>query len=205
MRQFLLLKTITMRNTIYICLSAIILNSCGIAESLISTPYSNAMVKNSNGTEMLLGHCTRSCLAQKPFADWYFKNYEDYKIDSSVIKETDRLMKNKNMTIFMGTWCGDSRREVPRVLKMLDCCNFPMQNLQLVMVGNADSLYKKSPQHEEAGKNIVRVPTIIVEQNGKEIGRIIEFPVSSLEKDMLSILRRENYVPNYNGIKAEAR
>jgi hypothetical protein len=88
---------------------------------------------------------------------------------------------------------------------MLDCCNFPMQNLQLVMVGNADSLYKKSPQHEEAGKNIVRVPTIIVEQNGKEIGRIIEFPVSSLEKDMLSILRRENYVPNYNGIKAEAR
>jgi hypothetical protein len=91
---------------------------------------------------------------------------------------------------------------VPRVLKMLDCCNFPMQNLQLVMVGNADSLYKKSPQHEEAGRNILRVPTIIIEKNGEEVGRIIEFPVLSLEKDLLSILRMENYIPNYHQYKS---
>ena len=105
----------------------------------------------------------------------------------------------------MGTWCGDSRRELPRVLKMLDCCNFPMKNLTMVMVSNKDSLYKKSPQHEEAGKNIVRVPTIIVEQKGIEVGRIIEFPKTSLEKDLLSILRKENYQPNYHNQKVNTR
>ena len=105
----------------------------------------------------------------------------------------------------MGTWCGDSRREVPRVLKMLDCCGFDMRNLTLVMVGNGDTLYKKSPQHEEAGRNIARVPTIIAEQKGAEIGRIIEFPISSLEKDMLSILKKEKYIPNHSDLKVETR
>jgi len=80
-----------------------------------------------------------------------------------------------------------------------------MKDLTLVMVGNNDSLYKKSPQHEEAGKNIVRVPTIIVDQKGVEIGRIIEFPVSSLEKDLLTILRKEKYQPNYHQLKAGTR
>ncbi|HEX6170951.1 MAG TPA: hypothetical protein VFZ33_14780, partial [Chitinophagaceae bacterium] len=78
-------------------------------------------------------------------------------------------------------------------------------NLTMIMVSNKDSLYKKSPQHEEAGKNIVRVPTVIIEQKGVEIGRIIEFPIISLEKDLLAILRKEKYQPNYHQLKADAR
>lgn len=105
----------------------------------------------------------------------------------------------------MGTWWGDSRMEVPRVLKMLDCSGFSANDLKLVMVGNADHLYKRSPQHEEAGRNIVRVPTIIIEQKGAEIGRIIEFPVTSLEKDLLTILKKEKYLPNYSQMKADTR
>jgi hypothetical protein len=49
------------------------------------------------------------------------------------------------------------------------------------------------------------VPTIIVEQKGAEIGRIIEFPVTSLEKDLLTILRKEKYQPNYHQLKTDAR
>jgi hypothetical protein len=88
---------------------------------------------------------------------------------------------------------------------MLDCCGFSEKNITLVMVSNKDSLYKKSPQHEEAGKNIVRVPTIIIEQKGSEVGRIVEFPKTSLEKDLLSILRKESYQPNYSNLKADTR
>ena len=88
---------------------------------------------------------------------------------------------------------------------MLDCCDFPMNELKLVMVGSSDSLYKKSPQHEEAGRNIVRVPTVIVEQRGAEIGRIIEFPITSIEKDLLAILRKEKYQPNYHHLKADTK
>ncbi len=66
------------------------------------------------------------------------------------------------------------------------------------MVSNQQDSYKQSPQHEENGRNIIRVPTIIIEDNFKEVGRIVEYPVVSLEKDMLSILRKERYVPNYS-------
>jgi hypothetical protein len=58
-------------------------------------------------------------------------------------------------------------------------------------------MYKKSPGHEEEGRQIIRVPTMIIEGVTVELGRIIEFPVVSLEKDLLRILRKDGYVPNY--------
>jgi hypothetical protein len=171
--------------------------------SLVFAPVD--VTAQSPVNNILLGKQDRASLQQPPFSDWFNTNYDSYLVDSFTCKFISPLLSDKHITIFMGTWCGDSRRKVPRFLKMLDCCEFPMNQLTLIMVGNSDSLYKKSPQHEEAGRNIVRVPTIIIEQKGAEVGRIIEFPVTSLEKDLLSILRKENYMPNYHQMKAEGR
>jgi hypothetical protein len=186
-----------MRNAIYIFITAILLSGCGVAENLISTPVSNAVVKNANGTEMLLGHCTRSCLMQKPFSDWFTQNYNDYKVDSSLTKEIGKLMKNKNMTIFLGTWCGDSKREVPRMLKILDAAGIKEKQYDIIFVSNEAELYKQSPQHEEKGRNIKRVPTFIISEGKNEQVRIIESPKESLEKDLMKILQGKEYVPNY--------
>ena len=190
---------------IIIIVSLFTIYSCSVSKNSTSPILVNQLSKDSRGNDMLLGKCTRSALSQAPFADWFKPNYDSYIVDSFTCNFIRPLLAGKSITIFMGTWCGDSKREVPRVLKMLDCCNFPASNLTLVMVSNKDSLYKKSPQHEETGKNLVRVPTIIIEQKGTEIGRIIEFPVTSLEKDLLSILRKEKYQPNYHQLKADVR
>ena len=190
---------------IIIIISVVAISSCSISRNSSSPVLVNQISKDSRGNDMLLGKCTRAVLLQWPFADWFKPNYDSYIVDSFTCNFIRPLLANKSITIFMGTWCGDSRREVPRVLKMLDCCGFPMNDLALVMVGNSDSLYKKSPQHEEAVKNIVRVPTIIVEQKNAEIGRIIESPITSLEKDLLAILRKEKYQPNYHQLKAGTR
>ena len=190
---------------IIIIISVVAISSCSVSRNSSSPVLVNQISKDSRGNDMLLGKCTRAVLLQSPFADWFKPNYDSYIVDSFTCNFIRPLLANKSITIFMGTWCGDSRREVPRVLKMLDCCDFPMNDLRLVMVGNSDSLYKKSPQHEEAGKNIVRVPTIIVEQKNAEIGRIIESPITSLEKDLLAILRKEKYQPNYHQLKAGTR
>ena len=186
---------------IIIIISLFTISSCWVTKNSSSPVLVNQLSKDARGNEMLLGKCTRTALLQAPFADWFKPNYDSYVVDSFTCNFIRPLLADKSITIFMGTWCGDSRREVPRVLKMLDCCGFPMNDLRLIMVGNGDSLYKKSPQHEEAGKNIVRVPTIIVEQKGNEFGRIIEFPITSMEKDLLAILRKEKYQPNYYQLK----
>jgi hypothetical protein len=190
---------------IIVIISVITISSCSVSRNSSSPVLLNQISKDSRGNDMLLGKCTRTALLQSPFADWFKPNYGSYVVDSFTCNFIKPLLAGKSLTIFMGTWCGDSKREVPRVLKMLDCCGFQMSDLTLVMVGNSDSLYKKSPQHEEAGKNIVRVPTIIVEQKSAEVGRIIESPVTSLEKDLLTILRKEQYQPNYHQLKAGTR
>lgn len=161
------------------------------------TNFANIEVKNSNGEPMLLGHCDISFLKQASYKNWYQSGYDAYTPDTSIIHPLIGLLKSKQIDIFLGTWCGDSRREVPRMMKILEQAGVVQQQIRLIFVSNEANSYKQSPQHEEAGKNILRVPTLIVYDEQKEIGRIIEYPVISLEKDLLSILRREKYVPNY--------
>ena len=187
-----------MRITIYMYLVAIsILAGCGTAQQFISTTAVNKVVKAKNGSDMLLGNCTRSCLLQKPFSEWFGKNYNDYKVYSSQTDAIGKLFKKKHMTIFLGTWCGDSKREVPGMIKILQAASFDTSKLKIIFVDNSTSTYKQSPQHEERGRNIFRVPTILVYSGNKELGRIIEFPRVSLEQDLLAILNNNNYVPNY--------
>jgi len=188
-----------------IVLSFFILSSCTVSKNSVINTTLNQLAKDAHGNDMLIGKCTRSALQTAPFSEWFNTNYDAYKVDSFTCTFIKPLLAGKSITIFMGTWCGDSRREVPRVLKMLDCCGFPQNKLSLVMLSNKEGEYKKSPQHDEQGKNIARVPTVIIEEKGTEVGRIIEYPVESLEKDLLAILKKSNYTPNYKNLKVTAR
>lgn len=147
---------------------------------------------------ILYGQCTKDSLKAAPFDKWYTTGYETYKPDSNTLLQLYKLNnKQTRIEIFFGTWCGDSKREVPRFLKLLDAFSFPASQVRLIAVGGSDSLYKQSPQHQESGKGIFRVPVFVVYNNGVETGRINEYPVYSLERDLLSILNREIYTPNY--------
>ena len=164
----------------------------------------NQRYTDAAGNIILLGQCTREALWQAPFRSWFAINYDQYVVDSATCLYVAPLLKDKKITLFMGTWCGDSRREVPRLLKILDCCGFPSEQLTMIMVSNQPDMYKQSPGHEEYGRNIFRVPTLIIDGLTRELGRIIELPVVSLEKDLLRILRNEGYVPNYAERKDDA-
>jgi thiol-disulfide isomerase/thioredoxin len=167
----------------------------------VNTPIQHTVIINENKQPMLLGHCTISKLKEAPFDSWFIPNYTNYKPDSTLVVDLAKALRKKHIDIFMGTWCGDSKREVPAMLKLLNAIGFDSSNISLITVGNNAELYKKSPQGEEQGKNIVRVPTFIIYEKQKEIGRIIEYPVESLEKDLLKILRKEPYTPNYHQLK----
>ncbi len=96
----------------------------------------------------------------------------------------------------MATWCGDSKREVPRMLKVLNLCGVPPTAIEIINVGRGEQDYKQSPTHEERGKNIHRVPTFIVYQNGKELNRIVEFPYSHWKKTCSVFFNRKPIFPN---------
>jgi thiol-disulfide isomerase/thioredoxin len=159
----------------------------------------NLEIKDQNGNPQLSGKASRERLQQPPYGDWFNKNYDAYPIDSATARQLRAGLAGKHLIVFMGTWCGDSRREVPRFEKLMDCCGIDSSSVDIVTVSNSDSLYKQSPGHEERGRDIFRVPSFIVLDKGREMGRIVESPVASLEKDLLSIVSGAPYTPHYQG------
>ena len=105
------------------------------------------------------------------------------------------------MEIFAGTWCGESKADLPKMLKILKAANIDSTQIKLIFLNNTAAQYKQSPGHEEAGKNIVRTPTYIIYNAQKEMGRIIDSPVETFEKDLLKILRSEPYQPHFYDLK----
>lgn len=153
----------------------------------------------------LVGQFEKSALQSENYNSWFNSNYENYNPDSEIIEELKEHLKDYDIKLFMGTWCGDSKREVPKVFKILDAANYSNKQLMSVAVSREKETYKESPQHEEAGLNIVRVPTLIFFKDGKEVNRIIERPIETLEKDMLKIVTEQDYKPNYFGVKKKPK
>ncbi len=153
----------------------------------------NQKVTDAEGTEKLLGQVNKDA-----FAKWFNSQYEVYKVDVDAISAVSKELKDFEIKLFLGTWCGDSKREVPRFYKILEKADFPIDQLVTVAVDNEKPNYKKSPGGEEKGLNIIKVPTFIFYKQGVEVNRIVESPIESLEKDIRAIVAGEKYIPNYS-------
>lgn len=150
----------------------------------------NREVETTNDGKMLLGHQTKNQLLKEPYSAWYTDEHDEYAIDKNAVAELKKAkLSSYNITLVMGTWCEDSHREVPRLFKILEAADFPDNKLTMIAVNRK----KEAPNGEEGPLNIQKVPTIIVQKYGKEIGRIIESPVSGyLERDLVEILKKDN-------------
>lgn len=170
----------------------LLLSCCAVFSTVVITAQTN-----TSKPEILYGAVQKVDLQKPPYNKWFDSIYAAYDPSPVVISNINKQqLKDIRIEIFFGTWCGDSRREVPKFLKIMDQLGVAASKISLIATGS-DSLYKQSPQHEEAGKGIFRVPVFIIYRNGAEINRINEFPVTSLENDMAAILADQSYSPNY--------
>ncbi|MTI33641.1 thioredoxin family protein [Xanthovirga aplysinae] len=152
----------------------------------------------SNGHKKLLGPINRQGLTKEPYSSWFNNSSENYTVKEDPLKDINaKDLKDLKIQAFMGTWCGDSKRGIPKFYKTLDALNFPEGKLEVIAVDNGPTAYKQSPSHEEDGLGIHRVPMIIIYKKGKEIGRIAESPVKSWEEDIATIIKGGSYNPNY--------
>lgn len=88
--------------------------------------------------------------------------------------------------VFLGTWCGDSRREVSRLFVALAIAEAagPLPfTLRFIGVDRA----KVAPGLSENAE-LRYVPTIIVRREGAEVGRIVETATRGVEQDLLDLL-----------------
>lgn len=167
------------------------------AKSVMAQPQFEEVI-TANGQGYLIGVLEKEMLQKGAYKSWFDPNYASYQPDDVSLKSLGPLLQEIHILVFLGTWCGDSRREVPRFLRILDAADFPSERLKLVGVDRRKEHYKQSPGGEQWGLNIRRVPTFIFLRNGQEIGRIVERPAVSLEQDICDILSCSPSIPRAN-------
>ena len=136
--------------------------------------------------QVMLNLCTREGITSfAEFKESYDPNYASYKPDSTVFADLNKVLKGKKITIVLGTWCGDSKYQVPHFLKIMDGLKVDEDKITFIAVDGM----KKAENGLIDSLKITNVPTFIfTDKKGKEVGRITEHPKETLEKDMLKLL-----------------
>jgi thiol-disulfide isomerase/thioredoxin len=188
---------------IYILIFILLIFSCGCktpkplainrtesdTKPVMATDASTAEINFHDQTLWILGYFNPDQLTHYPYSTWYLKGFDDYEVKTDALnKLLDISKEDLSIKIVMGIWCPDSRREVPRFMRVLDAWKFPVAKVTFIGVDDA----KLSPVGEYVKLDIKRVPTFIIYKNNIEAGRIIENPATSLEQDMVNILTGMN-------------
>lgn len=104
--------------------------------------------------------------------------------DAGAAQALASLEPGAEVTVYLGTWCGDSRRELSRFWKALDQTGGAVP-FQVRYVG-VDREKKEPAGVQEDG--VLYLPTFIVRRGGREVGRIVETSPHSIEQDLLALL-----------------
>ena len=180
--------------------------SCTAGESALEKPlYEPARLIESHydeGEPMWVGTIDRANLEEPPFDEWFDSGYASYTPDAKTVEALASSMGSVDVEVYLGTWCSDSTRDVPRLERILDEAGLPPERLEMVALSDHPGEFKTSPGGKERLRRIHRTPTIVVSRDGHEIGRIVQNSRESLEKDLLTIVRGEAYEPRFG---AESR
>ncbi|TMI93803.1 MAG: thioredoxin family protein [Bacteroidetes bacterium] len=140
--------------------------------------------RDNKGIKILKGIIFRQEVEKDTAFAWWAENLKAYTPQSQAVAE---LKKNTNLQFiaFMGTWCDDSQFIIPKFYSLLDVAGFPQDKVTLIGVDRN----KKTLSHLSEALNIINVPTIIVMNNGKEVGRVVEYGKYGLfDKELAEIM-----------------
>lgn len=166
-----------------------------------SSSYSQEInfYKNAKGDTHICGEFPLSYLeVDNIFSKWFNKYYSEFILPNKRLRLKSKLKKT-TVDIYLGTWCGDSKKWVPRFVKLWDELGLKRSQLRLMGLYNDEKRYKTSPNNEEQGQQIHRVPAFIFKSNGVEYARIVEFPKNDLVTDVAQIAHGFPSIPNYEG------
>lgn len=157
---------------------------CLITASLLA--QSPMTYTNDRNQTHLCGPISVADLQIDSLKVWYQKNYDAIALTSKSNKWKKNLKKT-TVDIYLGTWCGDSKRYVPQFIKLWEELGLDTDQLNIIALYSGGDRHKQGPNGEEKGKKIHRVPTFIFNQDGEEYARIVEKPVTDLETDIAQI------------------
>jgi hypothetical protein len=141
--------------------------------------------------EVLLGPITREQV-EAAVPAWVQAGV-DAKPDLAAAQGLAGVAPGAEVTVLLGTWCSDSRREISRLWKALDGIGASAGGgagsglpFTVIYVGVDEA--KQQPEAAVAAAGLKYVPTLIVRRGGREVGRIVESSPHGVEIDLLALL-----------------
>jgi len=159
----------------------------GISLFSQETKINQKVFDTASNHDIMIGFCTLAEITDTTFNSVYKEEYKVYIPDKDVVDQINTLLDGIKVTIFMGTWCSDSREQVPRFFKVLGLTESYVPDPAIICVDRN----KKAGNFSLEGMDVLKVPTFIVYFNGRELGRIIETPKTTMENDFLELLRKK--------------
>jgi thiol-disulfide isomerase/thioredoxin len=136
----------------------------------------------SSTGNVALGWLQRSDLEK---AEYQFQShYDTLSLEEPLLPLLRVVGEGAVCVVVLGTWCKDSREEVPRFLRIADHMGMGVDRIRLYGVDRT----KTSEDGVTDRYGITHVPTFIFFRGEREIGRIVERPKTTIEQEMLSIL-----------------
>jgi thiol-disulfide isomerase/thioredoxin len=126
-----------------------------------------------------IGWTPRSIFKAPPYAAWFDTAYANYRPSEEYVGRLKKMTDSVRITIVYGTWCSDSKKQLPHFFRIMDTVGFPEDRITLIAVDRTMQL----PPGVKKEYGITNVPTFILSFKGMEVGRIIESPRTTLEED----------------------
>ena len=145
----------------------------------------STVVDINTGEKMLMGYCDKKGLEKGVYGAYFDSQYDIYNPSDSYISKISDKIDEYEITIVLGTWCIDSKKEVPHFYKVLNEAGYNDKRVKVIAVNKR----KEAILVDINDLNIERVPTMIIYKDDKEVGRIIESPKKSHEQDLWKIIR----------------
>ncbi|WP_424494902.1 thioredoxin family protein [Salinimicrobium sp. GXAS 041] len=147
-----------------------------------------------NQETMLTGVITKKDLKEAPYSSWFTSSYEAYKPSDEELQVIKENINGYTIEAYMGTWCVDSRHEIPKLFKLLEEAGYDLDKMRLVAVDRS----KNIPEGVENSASIEMVPTVIFYKDGKEVNRFVEYSIGSFEQDIAKIVTNKDYSNPYS-------
>ena len=128
--------------------------------------------------EPLMGRTKPSAILE--IAPEWRQGYDGYRPEAADLETIYHAPNGTLLVVYFGSWCSDSRVGVPHFLKILDEARAPHLKARYVGVDRS----KKEPEGRLEGVGLELVPTFVLSVDGREIGRIVETPKTTLEHDL---------------------
>lgn len=121
---------------------------------------------------------------------------ENYILDSVAMAELSGCHNPTEILVFFGSWCKDSKRELPRFLAALHGTPNGFFNVRFLGMDRT----KKDGEGFAERFHVTNIPTFVFLRDEFEVGRIVEEPVEALEKEWVKILHVDLETVRHNEV-----